>query len=289
MLHKGMKILSPAKINLFLHVTAKRPDGYHDLVTLMCRIGLFDTIHIQTGRSQTEITCSHPEVPEDASNLAAIAANTFFRHLREKGEPLVGGVRIEIDKKIPVGAGLGGGSSNAAAVLKALNACYNSPFTLDELIQWGAAIGADVPFFLFEKPAVASGMGEKLQAYKEMKPFQVVVVFPGIHVATGVVFNKLNLRLTKCEKKLKGFLLKNQAFNIRQHLCNDLEAVTESEIPQIRTIKKMLFQYGAEGASMSGSGSSVFGLFSQRERAQSAGEAIKRAYRWDTFVAPMMV
>ena len=132
-------------------------------------------------------------------------------------------------------------------------------------------------------------MGEKLQAYEKMKPFQVVVVFPGIHVATGVVFKKLNLRLTKCEKKLKGFLLKNQAFNIRQHLCNDLEAITESEIPQIRIIKKMLFQYGAEGASMSGSGSSVFGLFAQRERAKSAGEAIKRAYRWDTFVAPMMV
>ena len=156
----SIELESPAKVNLFLKVTGKRPDSYHDLVSLMCCIGLHDRIVLRPGTASVAVTCSYPGVPEDGRNLAARAAELFYKRY-----PCRDRVAIEIEKKIPVGAGLGGGSSNAAAVLGGLNDHYGRPVSTGELIRLGALLGADVPFFLFGGPALATGIGDHLSAY----------------------------------------------------------------------------------------------------------------------------
>jgi len=278
-----MKILSPAKINLFLQVTGKRIDGYHDLVTLMCCIGLYDTISLVFGAKETTVSCVHPNVPEDETNLAFGAASLFLKTLN-KNE----GVKISIEKKIPVSAGLGGGSSNAAAVLLGLNRYYECPFFQDELMHMGLSIGADVPFFIFRKPAIASGIGEKLEAYKGLEKLKILLVFPGFGVSTAEVYKSLNLGLTKCKKKLRYLLLNKQSFDPGYHLCNDLETVVASKYPGIFAAKEALMGQGALGALMSGSGPTVFGLFSDFDKARKAGRTLSQNDKWQLYHADMI-
>ena len=284
-----MEILSPAKINLFLYVTSKRPDEYHNLVTLMCCIGLYDRLTFEVGRPGVSVRCSHPDVPENASNLAWKAAELFFSRLKEKTNDRSEGVRISIEKNIPVGAGLGGGSSNAATVFSGLNYYYNDPFSKNQLMQMGRLVGADVPFLIFQKPALASGVGEILEPYEKIPRRNVVVVFPGIQVSTAEIFNNLNLRLTKCEKKLKNVLLKKQDFCIKQHLCNDLETVTLPKYPRISKVKTALYHCGAEGVLMTGSGSSVFGLYPDDQSALKAKRDMLKKHDWQVFSAEMLI
>ena len=144
-----MKILSPAKINLFLQVTGKRPDGFHELFSLMCCLDLFDIIFLEFGGKKIEIESTGRQIPLDETNIAHKAATLFFKLLKSTD-----GLNIRIEKSIPVAAGLGGGSSNAASVLIGLNQHYGFPFSRDELMSMGLEIGADVPFFLFQKPAL---------------------------------------------------------------------------------------------------------------------------------------
>jgi len=278
-----MKIFSPAKINLFLQVLGKRPDGYHDLMSLMCCIGLYDTVSLTFGVKKIAVSCHHPGVPEDDKNLAFGAAHLFLKTLK-KNE----GVKIIIQKRIPVAAGLGGGSSNAAAVFLGLNRYYGYPFSIEELMSMGLSIGADVPFFIFQKPAIASGIGEKLEAYQNLKNLKILLVFPDFSVSTADVYKKLNLGLTKCKKKLKSFLLNEQRFDPRCHLCNDLEAVTASKYPVINTIKEALLNHGALGALMTGSGPTIFGLFSDSNAASRASQALFRIHKWETHLADMI-
>ena len=278
-----MKILSPAKINLFLQILGKRPDGYHDLITLMCCIGLYDTVSLTFNVKDITVSCDHPDVPEDETNLAYGAARLFFKKVKKND-----GVTIFIKKKIPVAAGLGGGSSNAAAVFLGLNRYYGYPIPTDELISIGLSLGADVPFFIFQKPAIASGIGEKLEAYQNLKNLKILLVFPGFSISTADVYKKLNLGLTKCEKKLKSFLLNKQRFDPRYHLCNDLEAVTASEYPVIKTVKEALLNQGALGALMTGSGSTIFGLFSDSNAASKASHALFRIHKWKMHLADMI-
>jgi len=163
----------------------------------MCCISLYDTVSIEFGVDKTSVVCNSPKVPENDSNLAVIAANIFFKKLSKNEN-----IKILIDKKIPVAAGLGGGSSNAAFILLGLNQYYGRPFSRDELIAMGLSIGADVPFFIFQKPALASGIGEKLEAYQKLDPFKVLVIYPpGISVSTSDIYKNFNLGLTKCKKK----------------------------------------------------------------------------------------
>jgi 4-diphosphocytidyl-2-C-methyl-D-erythritol kinase len=278
-----MKILSPAKINLFLQILGKRPDGYHDLITLMSCIGLYDTVSLTFGVKNTTVSCHHPMVSEDDSNLAFGAAHLFFKTL-SKDE----GVKIIIQKQIPVAAGLGGGSSNAAAVLLGLNRYYGYPFSTEELMSMGLSLGADVPFFIFQKPAIATGIGERLEAYQNLKNLKILLVFPEFYVSTDDVYKKLNLGLTKCEKKLKSFLLNKQRFNPRCHLCNDLESVTASKYPVIKTVKEALLNQGALGALMSGSGPTIFGLFSDSIEASKAIGTLFRVHKWKMHITDMI-
>jgi len=278
-----MKILSPAKINLFLQVTGKRPDGYHELFSLMCCVSLYDVIYLNFGTEQIEIESSHPLLPVDETNLAFQAAALFFNALNVKD-----GVKIGIEKNIPIAAGLGGGSSNAASVLSGLNQHYGYPFSRDRLMAFGLKLGADVPFLLFRKPALASGIGDKLEAYQLPLPYWVLIINPGISVSTGEVFQNLNLRLTNCKKKNTKPFLKKTVYNESLHLCNDLEAVTVSRFPVINSVKEQLMQQGAMGALMSGSGPTVFGLFSDQSSAGKAMQAIGRNPHWKTYLADII-
>jgi 4-diphosphocytidyl-2-C-methyl-D-erythritol kinase len=264
-----MKLSSPAKINLFLRVTGKRPDGYHDLFSLMCCINLFDSIVLEFDRPSIVIESSHPHIPCDESNLAHKAASLFLKTLKCND-----GLKISIEKSIPVAAGLGGGSSNAASVLMGLNRRYGFPFSPEKLASMGLTIGADVPFFIFQKPAFVSGIGEKLEVYPGPLPYQVLLISPGFKVSTGEVFRNLNLGLTKCKKKLKKTPLKKNGFDPVRHLCNDLETVSAAKFPVIKSLKAQLIRHGALGALMSGSGPTVFGLFADPDRARLALRAI---------------
>jgi 4-diphosphocytidyl-2-C-methyl-D-erythritol kinase len=279
-----MKILSPAKINLFLSINGRRSDGYHDLVSLMCCISLYDEITLECGTKRTEIRCSDPHVPQDKSNLAHRAGTIFLAHLK-KNE----GVNITIKKRIPVAAGLGGGSSNAASVLLGLNHYYGYPFSTDQLMSMGLTLGADVPFFVFQKPAIATGIGEKLEAYTGLNPFTVLLIYPGFSISTSEIYRKLNLRLTKCKKKIKNTLLKKCGFDVTLHLCNDLETVTASAYPEIDLAKEQLLNFGALGALMSGSGPTVFGIFSDVEKAKKARRALSLEINWRLFLTDMIV
>jgi 4-diphosphocytidyl-2-C-methyl-D-erythritol kinase len=278
-----MKILSPAKINLFLQVTGKRPDGYHELFSLICCVSLFDTIILHFGGEKIALESSHPQIPLDDTNLAYKAADLFLKNMHSND-----GVRIILDKSIPVAAGLGGGSSNAASVLKGLNHHYDNPFSREQLMSMGLCLGADGPFFLFEKPALATGIGEKLEAYPEVLPYHVILVNPGFKVSTGEVFQNLNLRLTKCKKKITKSSLMKTGYDVCRHLCNDLEAVTALKFPEIDAIKAQLLEQGALGALMSGSGPTVFGLFSDSKTAGRAMPAIARNSRWNVYSAAVI-
>ena len=275
-----MKILSPAKINLFLQVTGKRPDGYHELFSLMCCVNLCDVILLKFGHESIQIETSHPQIPRDGTNLAHKAAAVFFETLN-----ISDGLKIIIDKSIPVAAGLGGGSSNAASVLKGLNQYYGHPLSRKQMMSMGLALGADVPFFLFGKPALASGIGEKLKAYSGPLPFHIVIVYPGFEVSTAEVFQNLNFGLTNCEKKIKQPFLTKIDFEPRLHLFNDLEIVTTSEHPVITSIKEQLLNRGALGALMSGSGPTVFGVFDQEKLARDAADAFRKYPDHSVFVA----
>jgi 4-diphosphocytidyl-2-C-methyl-D-erythritol kinase len=265
-----MKILSPAKINLFLHVRGKRPDGYHELYSLMCCVSLYDEISLQTGRGdKIKIQCSHPAIPSDATNLAHRAAFLFRQKLDSSQ-----GIEIQMVKNIPVAAGLGGGSGNAASVLLALNTIFDHPFSRAQLMEMGLTLGADVPFFIFQKPAIATGIGETLDPFEGALPYHILLLYPGFNVSTAEIYQNLNLALTKDEKKPTSTHLKLSRFEPARHLINDLEKVTAQKYPDIRLLKEKLLNLGAIGALMSGSGPTVFGLFDEADTAKLAKERL---------------
>jgi 4-diphosphocytidyl-2-C-methyl-D-erythritol kinase len=285
-----MRLLSPAKINLVLLVTGKRSDGYHTLWTLMCPVGLWDEISLNVGGDGISCHCSHPDVPSGAGNLAHRAAACFLERMAGRGGASPGGVAITIGKKIPVGAGLGGGSSNAATVLKGLNRHFNYPLAKDELVSMGASLGADVPFFLFGGAALARGIGEILEPSPPIRPFHVVLVYPGVAVSTAAVYKNLNLGLTNHVKENKKILFNGGMFDPAVHLINDLETVAESLCPEIGEARVALAAVGAEGVLTSGSGSSVFGIFFDVDGAAAAAETLRRRHQgWQVFSVPATV
>lgn len=279
----SLVIPSPAKINLFLKVVGKRPDGYHEIITLLSRIGLFDTVVLSFNQSATSVECAHPKVPEDRSNLAHRAAVLFFDALSVHD-----GVAIFIDKVIPVAAGLGGGSSNAAAVLMGLNQHYGLPLTDGKVMEIALKVGADVPFFVFRHSAIARGIGDHLEIYKDLPPLSVVLVRPLFEVSTGWVYKNLNLGLTNCEKSIKNRYFEQDFSRVTDFLCNDLEQVTIRKFPEIKIIKQALLDVGAETALMTGSGPSVFGLFKDGHQAAEAFHSIRHRGRWDTFLVELL-
>ncbi len=282
--------LSPAKVNLNLAITGRRPDGYHELKSLMVCVDVYDRIRFRFEGTGITIRCRAPGVPENHQNLACQAARLFREacgRKRVSGAPF--GLRMHLQKQIPAGAGLGGGSSNAATVLKVLNRHFSHPFSDAELAGLALSLGADVPFFLYGRPAIVTGIGEKIKPYNHLDPHSILIVFPGAELSTAAVYGALNLRLTKCEKKLKGFLLNNEPFKAGIHMCNDLEAPAVQRCQEIEVIKSALRDQGAEGALMSGSGSAVIGLFKETAAARKAQETLTARSAWQVYQGRLLV
>lgn len=254
----------------------------------MCPIDLHDTLHCTFNQPGIRVRCPLPGMPKDEENLAGRAARHFYDALDSIGNPKPPSVEIQIEKRIPVAGGLGGGSGNAAAVLMALNETYGFVFSLTQLMDIGARIGADVPFFILGEPALGLGIGTDLRPFPLKKRYGVLLVNPGFDVSTAGVYRDFKLGLTKCEEKLRDFFFESPQdgrFDPVLHLCNDLETVTEQMHPEIAEIKSLLMRAGALGSLMSGSGPTVFGLFKNRRSAETAEKewirprASKRGWR----------
>ncbi|MBN2059979.1 MAG: 4-(cytidine 5'-diphospho)-2-C-methyl-D-erythritol kinase [Deltaproteobacteria bacterium] len=265
-------IKAPAKLNIRLKVVGRRHDGYHEIVTIMVPVDLYDFIHLKIKPcSGINLVCKGFSAPADETNLASRAASLFFSETKKKD-----GLIIDLIKNIPIGAGLGGGSSNAASVLKSLNNYYSNPLSKTEMHDLAVSLGADVPFFLECRPSVATGIGDILEPIDKWPNLYYLIIIPPVSVSTSWAYENVRLQLTTDEYSYINSVLKFEPIPISHILENDLEKVTSASFPIIETLKKMLLDAGAEGAVMSGSGSSVFGVFSSADRAKSA-EAELRA------------
>lgn len=251
------RMKAPAKLNIMLKITGKRPDGYHDIVSVMVPVGLYDDIEVSEAESSgIELSCRGLSSPPGRENLAFRAAAAFHR---EAGiDPRV---RLRLEKTIPVAAGLGGGSSDAAGTLLALNDYYHGPLSAGRLAGIAGGLGADVPFFLRRGPCVARGIGDLLEPLNSWPALWYIIVMPPHSVSTEWAYRNFKLELTSNSTEDILNLLKKQPLEISRLLENDLETVTASHFPVIPTIKKALIEAGALGALMSGSGPSVFGVF----------------------------
>jgi 4-diphosphocytidyl-2-C-methyl-D-erythritol kinase len=258
-----IRILCPAKVNLHLRVLCRRPDGYHEIVSLMQAVDLSDELLLNIGGDGIRVQCDHPELPADEGNLAWRAARLYQE---ETGDRF--GVEIRLRKRIPVAAGLGGGSSDAAGVLRGLNEMRGGGVPQDRLALWAGRLGADVPFFLQGRPALATGIGEKLAPVRILIPLFYVLVFPGWPISTRWVYESLDLGLTIPPKKSNIPHLIERVEEIAELLHNDLESVTARTHPWISRTKTRLREMGALGALMSGSGPAVFGIFSEAAAAR---------------------
>lgn len=268
---------APAKVNYRLDVIRRRLDGYHDLRMIMQRINLCDQVTIQLVETPgISVCCGHNAVPDGEANIAWKAARKLLDL-----SPATCGVAIEIEKRIPVAAGLGGGSSDCAAVLLGLNQLLGLGFSRERLMEIGVTLGADVPFFVFEQAALAEGIGERLTALTSLPKAWVVLVNPDLPVSTAWVYQ--NLQLTQQD----ALATIPDSFETVAEVCallsNDLESVTIPAFPVIDTIKQQLLSNGALGALMSGSGSTVFGLFDDQQAARKAAELCTQTNKW--FVA----
>jgi 4-diphosphocytidyl-2-C-methyl-D-erythritol kinase len=274
------KIKAPAKLNLRLKITGRRKDGYHELSSIMVPISLFDLLELRVVSCGIALQCEGIAVPADETNLVHRAARAFLVRAEIRN-----GVTIKLVKKIPVAAGMGGGSSDAAATLLALNRIWPRALPPRELHRIALDLGADVPFFLECKPALASGIGEILEPLAEWPTYWYVVVNPGLEVSTAWVYGRLSLALTRSGREDIYNFLKDRHFGISRVLENDLEAVTAERFPIIDTIKEYLMDAGAEGAMMTGSGPTVFGVFLSPEAAERATQHLISRRVGDVFLA----
>jgi 4-diphosphocytidyl-2-C-methyl-D-erythritol kinase len=270
----SISLKAPAKVNYLLDVIRRRPDGYHDLRMVMQRVNLCDEISITlTETPGIKVSCGRNGVPDGPGNIAWKAASSLL-DLCESNQ----GVEITISKHIPVAAGLGGGSSDAATVLMGLNELLNRGLSDQRLMEIGVSLGADVPFFIFKKTALAEGIGEELTAMPDMPTAWVLLVNPGIHVSTAWVYK--NLQLTnrgELNKLPVSYRTLNEVCSI---FANDLETVTIPSFPVIAEIKSAMLHCGAMGAMMSGSGPTVFGLYGNRKSAEHAQAVITTDTTW---------
>lgn len=296
------RVKAPAKVNIFLYVTGRRKNGYHELLMLMRSIELHDEMVFEFHQPKTRVRCDHPQVPGDESNLAFKAVTLFYEKLssvkggHQKGNPCffstngagkggkgkghdpngdaMCGIDITIQKNIPVGAGLGGGSSNAAAVLKTMNRFYGFPFSESRLMQFGVEIGYDVPFFIKGGTALAQGLGEKLTPCPVPSdlPGYILLFYPGIGASTAEVYKNMDLALTKPIKFNINSLLKTSVeksmLDIEGIMHNDLETSTCELYPEIGLFRNELADCVPERVMMTGSGSTFFSLFSDYKKAE---------------------
>lgn len=272
---RTLSVPAHAKINLGLEVLGLRQDGHHELRTLFQTVALADRIRLTATAGECALTCDHPGVPRDASNLALAAALDLKRRTGQKR-----GVRIHIEKRIPVAGGLGGGSSDAAATLMGLDTLWGLGLGVDGLLLLARRLGADVPFFLFGGTALGIARGDEIYPLAQQLRLPVVLVDPERPLSTAVVFRRVDARLTHRENSNNIFRFLSRSMDGGEGavsvLHNDLERAALEEAPElgprIARIRALLRREGALVASLSGSGSTYFGVF---DRAAPAAAAVK--------------
>ena len=279
-----ISLKAAAKINLYLEITGNRPDGYHDLVMILQSIDLCDRIDIRKlGTDEIQVQCTNPEVPCDRTNLAYRAAA-----LLQGNFPDVGGMEIAIDKQIPMGAGLAGGSANAAAVLVGIDRLGELGLTQPQLCEFAAQLGSDIPFCVSGGTALATGRGEVLSPLPDLTDLVLVICKPrNIAISTVWAYQTFRSQGLLATSQIKNQNLSSQIVaaiasgdestpnKIGRLLYNDLERVVLPEHPEIAALKNKLLDQECLGAMMSGSGSTVFAIAPDLDRAQQIAEAIK--------------
>ena len=271
-----MRINAPAKINISLDVLRRRDDGYHDVKMIMQSISLFDVIDVILNHTgDINITSNKVNIPLDERNIAYKAARLFLDTTNEKR-----GVNIHIEKHIPVAAGLAGGSTNAAAVLIALNELFENRFSKDKLMEIGTQIGADVPLCILQGTALSEGIGEKLTILPSPEIKNILLVKPPIDVSTKWVYENLDLKNANHPDidKAVEFIKSQNTDDLPKVMGNILESVTETKYPVITEIKREMVSLGATVSMMSGSGPTVFGFFENEDSGKKALDFFKTKF-----------
>jgi 4-diphosphocytidyl-2-C-methyl-D-erythritol kinase len=288
---------APAKINLGLRVLGKRPDGYHNLVSLMVPVSLRDELRFELNPREIELNCPNSDLPTNEENLVYRAARLILDKCGWDG-----GVRIELNKNIPEGAGLGGGSSDGAATLLAVNQLLGSPVDHADLHRLAARLGADVPFFLLGRWAVAERIGDLLSPVENVPTLWTVLIYPNFQVSTRWAYENLTLtrrpngskfnilgdtyagEMTASHQKLldgEGFTLED----ILPLLVNDFEPLVFGHYPHLHDLKNALLAAGAKAVPMTGSGPTLVGLFRSEEEARAAHYFLRHRENITTFLA----
>lgn len=270
----GLALRASAKVNLALEVLGKRGDGYHEIATVLQAVDLFDRLKVEAAHT-ISLVVDDPALPTDDGNLVVRAARSL-----QKAAGIETGARIRLFKRIPVAAGLGGGSSDAAATLWALNRLWGLRWPKERLQELAVEVGMDVPFFLGPGRAVATGRGEKLAALPGAGGYALVLVNPGVPLSTREVYGRVpagwRARATGAERLIEALRTRNVT-KVAAALTNNLEAVVEPVLPVIGRMKAALLAAGALGAVMSGSGPTVFGMARSLDHARQIRARVSRA------------
>jgi 4-diphosphocytidyl-2-C-methyl-D-erythritol kinase len=265
------RLRSLAKINLDLRVLHKRPDGFHELRTIFQTISLADTIEVEYARGRTSIELkSNVDIP---GNLIVKAADLVLRTLRAKGR-----FGIRLTKRIPMGGGLGGGSSNAASMLLALPRLLKKKISIEKLLDLAGELGSDVPFFLLGGAAIGLGRGTELYPLPDVPPNPGLLITPDIHSSTALAYAALNRKVLPEASPDMINRFQAVAWGTSADFTNDFEMVVFSQHPQLKSMKGKLLRLGAWRAMMTGSGSALFGLFANRELRDGAAGAFRREF-----------
>ena len=288
-----LKKNSPCKVNLLLNILGKRADGFHELETVMQPVNLFDEIHLERGGNAIQLTCDEPTLPVDSKNLAHRAAAIFL-----SAANISDGVKIHLEKKIPLAAGLGGGSGNAATTLLALNELFDQPLSGAKLHELAASLGSDIPFFLQNKPALATGRGEKIQPLEDFPALAgraFLLIHPGFGISTPWAYQNLARfpeALNGKAGRAKDLISKLQGNNwpgVADAFYNSLEAPALDKFPVLALYQEFLRENGALAALMSGSGSTTFAIVENVPSGESLAEKFKSKFGQNCWMAVVPV
>ena len=275
-----------AKLNLTLDVTAKRDDGYHDMLMVMQTVSITDSVVLeQTGEKGIHAACNFRYIPTDERNLAVRAAGAFLDTIGEEKD----GILIRMDKTIPVGAGMAGGSADAAAVLRGMNRLYGSCMNRRDLEKLGERIGSDVAFCIAGGTSLARGRGEVLEDLTPMPDCAIVVCKPGFSISTPELFRKLDQIGLRTHPDTAGMLSALESGNLKEismRMFNVFEEVEDRRMRSETEIKHVLLDYGALGAVMTGTGSAVFGVFSDETAAETCAAHLRSEHKFCRVARP---
>ncbi len=272
-----VEIKAPAKINLYLDVLGKRPDGYHDIESIMQTVTLFDIVTVEKAQ-EISMTCSDATLPTDEKNLCIKAAKRFFERAG-----ISGGAKIHVEKNIPVSSGLAGGSTDGAATLKALNEIYGYPLAEDELYALGAKLGADVPFCMKGGCVLCRGIGEDMTEIETSAEYSIVIARAGEGVSTPRAYGALDekygnglARPFGSSENMIRALSRGDISAVAREMLNTFESVVLPSHREAREAVEYLKNADSPGAMMSGSGPAVFAVFDSRDKAEEAAAKLKK-------------